>query len=472
MNYFFKKGKNLFFIIFLSFLIFFTFKVEARTSWPNGPCGDAEKSGCSCPVDTCEGNPSCISTDSIVCPEPPNAHLISNSCLYDVAGGGNCSNGEGCTLGHADGCFEGFVCSHITGNCAFECDDGWEDVDFATDTTNDGCENPTINYPPEATSLSTNRSSVKVGRPIIFSGYWTDSNTGQNGKIYVCKSDSFNALTATCNDGEWCHSQDWRSEPGPNVCSYTAEPVYENTIQKYWLTVCDVKGACDIHPPIGPKTFYVGPNCQNPNICDHNCGAGCTFIKGPDFDPDCGCDINIHDVCCPDQCTTYDDIDCTPASSPPFVSTSKAEPVTYAKAFLRGTIDSCDGKCNLRGFEWGTDPDSYTSGCQDSGQDCESGLFGTGPFSEQITVIPNVKYYFRAKAHNSNDWDHGGSWDYGDRFEFTASPVLTYGQTKFERKIMIIDKTADRLTVKVEVSWKDKNGEHKFTTQEYLYNWY
>jgi len=472
MNYFSKKEKNLFFIIFLSFLIFFTFKVEARTYWNNGPCGDAEKSGCSCPVDTCEGTPTCKSTDSFVCPPPPNAHLISNTCLYDASG--NCNNGISCQMGHNDMCYEaGVFCSYITGNCAFECDDGWDDIDYATDTTNDGCEHPTTNYPPEATSLSTNSNSVKVGRSIIFSGYWTDSNTGQNGKIYVCKSDSFTA-PATCNDGEWCHSENWQSEPGPNVCSYTAEPEYEGTIQQYWLGVCDDQGACD-PLPIGPGTFRIEPACHPDGCIKTSCAIGCTFIRGPDFDPDCGCSISLPDGCCPDRCTIYDDIDCTPVSSPPTVRTLSAEPFTYAQAFLSGFIDSCPGKCNWRGFEWRKDTDSSDTnyGCRDDFTNCESGLFDPGAFSKQISVSPETTYIFKAKAHNSAGGGEG-SWARGNPVTFTTPGLPPVSQARFQRKIMITkDPTQpDRITVQVVVSWKDKNGEHTFTTQEYLYNWY
>ena len=100
----------------------------------------------------------------------------------------------------------------------------------------------------------------------------------------------------------------------------------------------------------------------------------------------------------------------------PIVSTSNATNVASSQATLNGNITNTGGNnADKRGFEWGTSPGSY------SGSWTESGSFGAGAFSHNITGLnPNTNYYFRAKAHNS------AGWSYGSEISFTTnqSPVI------------------------------------------------
>jgi flavin-binding protein dodecin len=74
-----------------------------------------------------------------------------------------------------------------------------------------------------------------------------------------------------------------------------------------------------------------------------------------------------------------------------------------ANGTLNGTITATGGENNdQRGFDWGTSPGSYSNSWT------ESGSFGTGTFSHQITgLTEDVTIYFRAKSHNSGGWGHG-----------------------------------------------------------------
>jgi len=90
-----------------------------------------------------------------------------------------------------------------------------------------------------------------------------------------------------------------------------------------------------------------------------------------------------------------------PAS--PTVSTSDACDITSSQGTLNGNITDTGGENAVeRGFEWGTSPGSYTYSLT------ESGSFGTGAFSYEITRLTRqTTYYFRAKAHNSVGWSYG-----------------------------------------------------------------
>jgi len=69
---------------------------------------------------------------------------------------------------------------------------------------------------------------------------------------------------------------------------------------------------------------------------------------------------------------------------------------------LNGTIETTLINCDERGFDWGTEPATYTNDWT------EIGSFGAGSFSHQITaLIPGKTYYFRAKSHNPAGWGYG-----------------------------------------------------------------
>jgi len=94
----------------------------------------------------------------------------------------------------------------------------------------------------------------------------------------------------------------------------------------------------------------------------------------------------------------------------PTVSTQDASDITTDSAILNGSVDAInDTEIVERGFEWGTEPGNYPYSWT------ETGSFGTGSFSHQITGLsPGTTYYFRAKAKNNL-----GNWGYGDEVSFT-----------------------------------------------------
>jgi hypothetical protein len=87
----------------------------------------------------------------------------------------------------------------------------------------------------------------------------------------------------------------------------------------------------------------------------------------------------------------------------PNVTTSAATEVTTSEATLNGNITDTDGQdVDERGFDWGTSPGNYPNSWT------ETGSFGTGSFSHQITGLdPFTTYYFRAKAHTLWGWGYG-----------------------------------------------------------------
>jgi hypothetical protein len=98
----------------------------------------------------------------------------------------------------------------------------------------------------------------------------------------------------------------------------------------------------------------------------------------------------------------------------PTVSTDDACDITSSQGTLNGNITDTGGENAVeRGFDWGTSPGSYTSSFS------ESGSFGIGAFSFEITRLPRqATYYFRAKARNSV------GWSYGQEKSFTTSCVV------------------------------------------------
>jgi len=104
-------------------------------------------------------------------------------------------------------------------------------------------------------------------------------------------------------------------------------------------------------------------------------------------------------------------------SLPPIVITLPATDITSSQATLNGSIDATGGEnASERGFDWGTGPYNAPGSPW-----TETGSFGTGNFSHQITELtPGTTYFFRAKARNS------AGWDYGDELSFTTSPAFDF----------------------------------------------
>ncbi len=94
------------------------------------------------------------------------------------------------------------------------------------------------------------------------------------------------------------------------------------------------------------------------------------------------------------------------APSTPSVTTSPASLVEEETATLNGTITATGGEnADTRGFQWDTD----ASGPPYSSNWTQSGSFGTGVFTGNLTgLVKGELYYYRAIAHNSAGWGYGG----------------------------------------------------------------
>jgi hypothetical protein len=100
---------------------------------------------------------------------------------------------------------------------------------------------------------------------------------------------------------------------------------------------------------------------------------------------------------------------------PPVVTSQAATNVEETTATFNGTITFASPACNYRGFVWGTtskaDPGDVAPA--DSGYDTfwiQSGSYGTGPFSRDITdLTPGTTWYYRACAHNTYGWDYSNT---------------------------------------------------------------
>jgi hypothetical protein len=82
---------------------------------------------------------------------------------------------------------------------------------------------------------------------------------------------------------------------------------------------------------------------------------------------------------------------------PPSITTSAASNVEETTATLNGNITLVNnGSCSVRGFDWDTD-----SGAPYTNNWYETGSFGTGAFSHDITTLTKGElYYYRAYATN------------------------------------------------------------------------
>lgn len=108
-----------------------------------------------------------------------------------------------------------------------------------------------------------------------------------------------------------------------------------------------------------------------------------------------------------------DDVSCeyTPPPPPidlPDVETDIATDILSNSVTLHGEIiDIGIDNCDERGFEWGLESGIYTDDWT------ETGTYEVGIFSHNtIGFLNNKKYYFRAKAHNTDGWGYGSELDF------------------------------------------------------------
>ncbi len=92
-------------------------------------------------------------------------------------------------------------------------------------------------------------------------------------------------------------------------------------------------------------------------------------------------------------------IDASVASTPPTVTTNTETNVGNTSGTMNGEITATGGSnATVRGFAWGT---SSTLSGGDTSTTTESGDFGTGTFSQNVSnLVSNTTYYFRAYATN------------------------------------------------------------------------
>ncbi len=115
----------------------------------------------------------------------------------------------------------------------------------------------TVNTTPNATSVSDAPDPVNVGSDVTFTGGWTESDSGDLVKMYVCKDSTCTNCNNTAQTNCWCYSSAFQTEPDvSDTCNYTAQSgdMGDNS---YWLGVCDDEPSCDSSPFSG-GTFTVG----------------------------------------------------------------------------------------------------------------------------------------------------------------------------------------------------------------------
>lgn len=115
------------------------------------------------------------------------------------------------------------------------------------------------NNTPVSTTVSVAAQGVKVGSNVTFTGNWTESDSGDSDKLYICKD----SLCTDCNSSSqtscWCYSSAWTVQPTVTAtCSYTALSADKGN-RSYWLNTCDDDNACSSFFPYG-GTFTVAPN--------------------------------------------------------------------------------------------------------------------------------------------------------------------------------------------------------------------
>ncbi len=217
------------------------------------------------------------------------------------------------------------------------------------------------NVPPAATSVSDDPDPVDAGNNITFTGNWTESNAGDNVKMYVCASSTcFNCNNSTTS-GCWCSSAAWNTEPDTtDTCAYTAQAEDAGN-KSYWLGVCDGYDACDSTPL-----------------------AGGTFT------------VNVP-------------------ASPPDVSTNIANSINRFSAQLNGSLTDLGGAATSTvWFEW-EQSDVLPAIYNHTIPAVDPIKSTTGAFYANLSGLdPDTDYYFRAAAQNS------AGTNYGDGEPFTT----------------------------------------------------
>ena len=164
-------------------------------------------------------------------------------------------------------CFDGVKNGLAAGSYTARCE-------INTETSSNCCSETatTINYTvatgnqtPSADSVSDLPDPVSVDSDVTFTGAWTEPDSGDNVKMYICKDASCSNCNNVSQTNCWCYSSAWNTEPDTSdTCSYTAlaSDLGDNS---YWLGVCDDSNACDASPLSG-GTFSVVADTVPPTV--------------------------------------------------------------------------------------------------------------------------------------------------------------------------------------------------------------
>ena len=128
-----------------------------------------------------------------------------------------------------------------------------------------------------------------MGSNVTFNGNWSESDSGDDVKMYICKDAACSNCNSTSQTNCWCYSSVWNTEPDTaDNCAYNAllADVGSNS---YWLGVCDDDNDCDASPLAGgaftvntvvnPANFTIkkidGCDCTSLDECYSGvCGSG------------------------------------------------------------------------------------------------------------------------------------------------------------------------------------------------------
>ena len=142
------------------------------------------------------------------------------------------------------------------------------------------------NTAPNATSVSDAPDPVNVGSDVTFTGGWTESDSGDLVKMYVCKDSSCTNCNSTTATNCWCSSGAYITEPTvTDTCTYTAQSG-DIGANSYWLGVCDDGNACDATPLSGGTfTAQAAPLSTAIEIRAQDYSTAVTDITFPEGDP-------------------------------------------------------------------------------------------------------------------------------------------------------------------------------------------
>ncbi len=118
------------------------------------------------------------------------------------------------------------------------------------------------NTTPTASSVTVSPKSNKVGYDFTFTGTWTESDAGDNVKMYICKDSSCTNCDNTSQTNCWCYSDDNVTQPTvTDTCTYTAQSSDIGN-RNFYMKVCDDEPSCSVS--IFGGSFLVGPATSTP----------------------------------------------------------------------------------------------------------------------------------------------------------------------------------------------------------------